>query len=190
MVSQTCAMHRPLLVIDLNGVLVDRRDQQLEGRPALGKWGMRYAYERQHAGQFVEWAAGQVWHVGLWTSAKQKNAVLLARAALGDACAAVSFVYAQEQCEVAGVCSEGRPIFQKPLARLWREGLGVPKRTVLLDDGRDKICTGEEDNALICPKYDASAGDDFVLAQGGWLRTALLDIMAADDVRDRIVQSY
>ena len=184
-------MSPPLLVIDLNGVLVDRRESRLEGRPALGRWGQRYAYARPHASEFVAWAAGADWRVGLWTSAKRKNAVPLARAALGESFARVHFLYAQEECEQLEQEGSGRPAFKKPLARLWREGLGLPRRTVLLDDGADKLCEGEEDNALLCPQYDASApGEDAALAPGGWLRTALARIMAAEDVRDVIVQNY
>ena len=178
-----------LLVIDLNGVLLDRRGQELRGRPALGRWGKRYAYERPHAAEFVCWAASMGWVVGLWTSAQRKNAEPMARAVLGDAYACVRFLYTQDECEVVGNVT-GRCTFRKPLARLWREGLGLPHRTVLLDDGKEKICQGEEDNALICPQYDAGAGDDEALAPDGWVRTALAEIMASADVRNAIVQAH
>lgn len=184
-------MSRPLLVIDLNGVLLDRRVRRLEGATSLGRWGQRYAYARPHASDFVAWAADSDWRVGIWTSATRRNAAPLARAVLGDTYARVHFLYTQEECEQFKQEGSARPTFKKPLARLWRKGLGLPGRTVLLDDGKDKLCEGEEDNALLCPHYDASAdGEDAALAPGGWLRTALVRIMAAEDVRDVIVQHY
>jgi hypothetical protein len=183
---------RPLLVIDLNGVLLDRRGRELAGRPALGAWGKRYAYERPHAAEFVAWASESMsWRVGLWTSALRENAGPMARAVLGDAYGCVSFLYTQEECEVTDLGKKGKPLFRKPLARLWREGLGLPRSTVLLDDGWEKICPGEEDNTLICPRYNAASGqEDVALGPGGRVRAALTEIMAAEDVRSVIVQTY
>jgi hypothetical protein len=182
---------KPLLVIDLNGVLVDRRQKKLKERQSLGKWGFRHAYGRPHAADFVAWATAMGWSVAVWTSARRENAEPLARAALGQAYACLSFVYTQDECEAAGKpAGAAKPLFRKPLARLWREGLGAPQRTVLLDDGKEKICEGEEDNALICPQYDALRERDDALAPGGWVRTALAEIMAEADVRDAIVRTY
>lgn len=187
-------MSTPLLVLDLNGVLLDRRKRKLAGgQTLLGSWGGSFAYGRPYASEFVAWAASMGWDVGLWTSAKRENADPLARAALGAAYDRLRFVYAQEECEIfrESNSKKQKALFKKPLARLWREGLGCPRRTVLLDDGKEKICEGEEDNALICPAYDARSPEaDDALAPGGWARNALSEIMAADDVRDRIVAAF
>ena len=73
----------PLLVLDLNGVLLDRRPAPLAGQPPAAVIARTHVYVRPHARDFVAWALRAGARVGVWTSAMPRNAEVLVETALG-----------------------------------------------------------------------------------------------------------
>lgn len=193
---------RPLLVLDLNGVLLDRREARgaagcVGNLPPDGAVGQRKVYVRPHAGSFLEWALA-VFRVGVWTSAKLENARKLLGIVLrkcnaerqrmggsggggGLHLGVFAFIWSNEQC------SGEYPALRKDLRRLWEAGWGTPERTLLLDDDAYKAASCV-DNAWQPPPFDAAVGaasgaqPDDALAEGGALRGVLLGAAQAASV--------
>jgi hypothetical protein len=73
--------HRHLLVVDLNGLLVDRRMSAYTApdgtrRAPDAQFGKFFIYNRPHMVEFVEWAL-EHFTVGVWSSAQSHNAKTL-----------------------------------------------------------------------------------------------------------------
>ena len=162
---------RALIVLDLNGVLLDRRDKRLRDRSPDGYVCKRPVYLRPHAHSFVEWLL-QHFRVAVWTSACAVNAWRLVSLVFGPLEREVEFVWGQEQCFIRGRTEHGRPLFDKPLDLVWRQGRCRKDRTIMIDDSPDKLKRFPE-NCIHPPAYDAAHADE-VLAPQSELRLQLL----------------
>jgi len=142
--------HRHLLVVDLNGLLVDRRMSAYvapDGTKCApdAKIGKFFIYNRPHMAGFVEWAF-EHFTVGVWSSAQQHNAKALVTHIWGTQRDRLAFVWGQDKCTHAGAMDpskpHSKPILLKDLTKLWamqsfaRFG---PGNTLLLDDSPYKV---------------------------------------------------
>ena len=137
--------HKHLLVLDLNGLLVDRRmsafvDADGTRRAPDAKFGKFFIYNRPHMAAFVEWAF-EHFTVGVWSSAQAHNAKSLVNHVWGKHRDKLAFVWGQDRCTHVGAMDRAKPnskpILLKDLNKLWaipsyaRFG---PRNTLLLDD--------------------------------------------------------
>lgn len=157
-------------MLDLNGVLLDRRDKRLREREPDGYVCRRPVYLRPHVHSFLAWLL-QHFRVGVWTSARAENARSLVALVFGPRGREVEFVWGQEQCFIRGRTQTGRPLFDKPLDLVWRQGICRQDQAIMIDDSPDKLRRFSE-NCIHPPAYDA-ARDDEDLAPQSALRSQL-----------------
>ena len=195
--------HKHLLVLDLNGLLVDRRmsafvDADGTRRAPDAKFGKFFIYNRPHMAAFVEWAF-EHFTVGVWSSAQAHNAKSLVNHVWGKHRDKLAFVWGQDRCTHVGAMDRAKPnskpILLKDLNKLWaipsyaRFG---PRNTLLLDDSPYKAAMNPPNCAIHPAEYKlarpdpaadpARSDEDNVLGVGGELREYLAKLADADHV--------
>ena len=166
--------HRHMLVLDLNGLLVDRRMSPFEN-PVDGtkvapdaKFGKFYIYNRPHMQSFVEWAS-EHFTVGVWSSAQHHNARTLVNHIWGKQRDRLAFVWGQDRCTHVGAMDPaagpghglGKPILLKDLHALWAVSSYArfgPNNTLLLDDSPYKAVMNPAHTAIHPAEYKLSWG--------------------------------
>ena len=206
--------HKHMLVLDLNGLLVDRRMSPFE-HPADGtkvapyaKFGKFYIYNRPHMHSFVEWTM-EHFTVGVWSSAQHHNARTLVNHIWGKTRDKLAFVWGQDRCTHVGAMDphaghRSKPILLKDLKSLWATASYArfgPNNTLLLDDSPYKAVMNPPDTAIHPAEdklthgggEDADAARDEerlvaenLLGPGGALREYLAAISASDSVTDYV----
>ena len=174
--------HRHMLVLDLNGLLVDRRMSPFEN-PVDGtkvapdaKFGKFYIYNRPHMQSFVEWAS-EHFTVGVWSSAQHHNARTLVNHIWGKQRDRLAFVWGQDRCTHVGAMDpaatgpnhRSKPILLKDLNALWAVSSYArfgPNNTLLLDDSPYKAVMNPEHTAIHPAEYKLSWGADGLTVNG------------------------
>ena len=129
-----------LLVLDLNGVLVERvySDENVppdpDRPPPLLTVARTRVYLRPHARSFLSWAMER-FHVAVWTSARDATAKAIVRALIGQD-GRFAFVWSQERCVVER--RRGKPNIRKDLGRIHEAYPGVG-RVAIVDDSAEKV---------------------------------------------------
>lgn len=130
-----------LLIIDINGVLLDRvpiGDGPVPGKSPLLTVASTDVYLRPHAAEFVAWALER-FHVAVWTSARATNANAMLRALIGEPCMRrLEFVWCQDRCTTVTTVGQKKPLFQKDIRRV-REAWSNVNRIVVVDDSPEKF---------------------------------------------------
>ena len=160
--------HKHLLVVDLNGLLVDRRmtpfvEPDGTKRAPDAKFGKFFIYNRPHMTTFVEWAF-EHFTVGVWSSAQQHNAKTLVQHIWGESRDRLAFVWGQDKCTHVGAMDPARPkskpILLKDLKKLWAspsfKRFG-PRNTLLLDDSPYKAAMNPTHCAIHPKEYKLEA---------------------------------
>ncbi|KAJ1630251.1 HAD-like domain-containing protein [Pavlovales sp. CCMP2436] len=194
------ARKRKLLVLDLNGFLIDRVRSTGGPKPAAAapecdlREGGCAVYFRPHMREFIAYCMDDLgFTVGLWTSARSRNVANCLDAVFSTRRGELLFEWDQGACTVAGPLHHPdcafKPIFLKELSRLWRHGCALgfdPGTTILLDDTVYKTALNPP-HSSIHPREWATASDDRAhdnaLAADSELRALLAALAAADDVR-------
>ena len=155
--------HKHLLVLDLNGLLVDRRmsafvDADGTRRAPDAKFGKFFIYNRPHMAAFVEWAF-EHFTVGVWSSAQAHNAKSLVNHVWGKQ-DKLAFVWGLTGQVHVGAMDRAKPnskpILLKDLNKLWaipsyaRFG---PRNTLLLDDSPYKAAMNPPNCAIHPAEY-------------------------------------
>ena len=203
--------HKHLLVVDLNGLLVDRRmtpfvEPDGTKRAPDATFGKFFVYNRPHARAFVEWAF-EHFTVGVWSSAQPHNARTLVSHIWGEHRDKLAFVWGQDKCTHVGAADpkkpRSKPILLKDLQKLWASPSFArfgPRNTLLLDDSPYKAAMNP-DHCAIHPKayavgdVSASARDakplsdpaDDALGPRGALRAYLARLATEADFVDAFV---
>jgi hypothetical protein len=119
------ARPRKLLVLDLNGFLIDRVRAGVPEPDNVEcdiREGGCAVYYRPHMREFIEWCFTR-FTVGVWTSAKARNVASVLDEVFGARRWDLHFEWDQSACTVAGLYhpdSASKPIFLKELSHLWR----------------------------------------------------------------------
>ena len=183
---------RPLLVLDLNGLLVDRvfirnpkeRQQfirqvtaQKLGRPTRS--GDFLIFLRPGSKDFVHFAV-QRFDVAIWSSARKRNIAplvkLLFPASLRGQLRAI---YGQENCHrIDNYKDRQKPLFVKELRNLWQE-CGSAETTLLIDDSPEKAQFNPPFTSIHPPAWAHTQKGDSELCQGGKLREFLNAVACA-----------
>ena len=157
--------HKHLLVVDLNGLLVDRRmapfvEPDGTKRAPDAAFGKFLIYNRPHMSEFVAWAF-EHFTVGVWSSAQQHNAKTLVSHIWGEHRDKLAFVWGQDKCTHVGAMDpakpRSKPILLKDLRKLWAvpsfKRFG-PRNTLLLDDSPYKAAMNPEYCAIHPKAYE------------------------------------
>jgi hypothetical protein len=143
-----------LLVLDLNGLFVHRvyradapRDLDTSQAVAVGKF---WAWKRPHTDAFVVWALDH-FAVGVWSSAMQVNVSGLITLVFGTRRSELLFELDQGSCvSVPHPHTTKKPLFKKPLARVWKLHPSYEGQTLLIDDSPLKAADNPP-HVLFCP---------------------------------------
>ena len=196
--------HKHLLVVDLNGLLVDRRmtpfvEPDGTKRAPDAAFGKFLIYNRPHMSEFVAWAF-EHFTVGVWSSAQQHNAKTLVSHIWGEHRDKLAFVWGQDKCTHVGAMDpakpRSKPVLLKDLRKLWAvpsfKRFG-PRNTLLLDDSPYKAAMNPEYCAIHPKAYELgteeSVGTDDVLGPGGALRAYLARLAEKADFVDAFVEA-
>lgn len=150
---------RPLVVLDLNGTLLDAAKRLLrepQGRPLpfLAKTRSKYIYLRPGALGFLKWLLDH-FDVGIWTSCIERNAHAIVEAAIpADMRRRFRFVYHRGHCDL--VAGPGFPSV-KDLTKVWQR---FPEygatNTWAVDDTRSKY-QKQPENLVLINEFKADA---------------------------------
>ena len=201
--------HKHLLVVDLNGLLVDRRmapfvEPDGTKRAPDAAFGKFLIYNRPHMSEFVAWAF-EHFTVGVWSSAQQHNAKTLVSHIWGEHRDKLAFVWGQDKCTHVGAMDpakpRSKPILLKDLRKLWAvpsfKRFG-PRNTLLLDDSPYKAAMNPEYCAIHPKAYELGTEEldgrrtpssDDVLGPGGALRAYLARLAENADFVDAFVEA-
>lgn len=130
------ALLKMLVVLDLNGTLLDSTHRKRVGRaPYDDKIRFKYVYYRQGMRPFLDWLFEQEGvEVGFWTSNIAKNAEPIVKSILSEGQQRkMKFVFSREHCDLG-------PKFTsfKNLERVFAMGYTMDD-VVFVDDSREKI---------------------------------------------------
>jgi hypothetical protein len=151
---------KPLLVLDLNGVLCHRIRLHKEPtdapypssyRPILDYVANTDIIPRPDVASILQFL-DQHFCLALWTSAKPKTAKLLVQALVPPEIAnRLLFVWGQDRCRVVASNESVGPTFEKDLAQVWTHfPLWNGNNTLLMDDSPEK-CLSWQHNAIHPP---------------------------------------
>lgn len=172
-----------LLVLDVNGLLVDRLQEAAATPPDL-RYGRFFVYDRPHVRDFVVWLL-QRFRVAVWSSAQLHNVEPMVQHVFGKSASALRFVWGQDRCSVDGkvrlASGKGsKPRFLKELRHVYAAGLGTEKGTCLLDDDEYKAARNRPHTALHPRPYSvAQRATDVELGEVGVLRRLLARLAEA-----------
>ncbi len=149
-----------LVILDLNGTLMDSSHRMIRGAPAHDfKARYKYVYYRPGMSEFLSYLANEPRvRLAVWTSCARDNArAVVDRVFYG---VPLEFCFSREECdELPG------PGYRtvKDLRRVWdRFPRWNSKNTVILDDSEEKLAL-QPDNLIRVPRYEAGSRDGGVL---------------------------
>ena len=191
------AQPRHLLILDVNGLLLDRRREPAPGNvPPDLKYPMgrfySYVYDRPHAAASCAWALAR-FRVAVWSSAQAHILAPLVQHVFGSSAGALAFVWSQAECSVDGtVATRGarvgtKPRFLKELQRVFAARLGTPTTTLLVDDDPYKATRNPPHTALHPAPYEVGDRErDNALGEQWAIRMLLQRLADAPSVPDFI----
>ena len=171
------------VVIDLNGLLCERRSRPLPGRAADMVLGRTHIYVRPYARGFVRWLL-HTFRVGVWSSAASHNVDPMVDLIFGSDRDKLHFVWSQSQCTPLRHLDSPRPVLAKSLHSLFAAFPEIERsRTLLIDDSEEKASLNPACTAMHPTTWSAADApfDDF-LAPGGKLRGWLMMMNGAPNV--------
>ena len=152
---------KPLVVLDLNGVLVERTSREEKTADGVDGFGGGRGYMVRVARDDLQ-KIMQSHAIGVWSSAHRKTVRAILKAVYGDLVDQFLFIWGQERCKGQDCVERGQQnVFTKPLGRVfsqfrcWNE-----INTILIDDSSEKLVQG--DRAFV---YKSSDNDlyDFIV---------------------------
>ena len=175
------------LVLDLNGLLLQRCSRRVAGAEAALVSGMRRVYLRPHARDFVAWALDN-FTVAVWSSATRHNVDAMVGAVFGRHRQRLLCEWDQRRCVAVrdGGC---RAVFAKPLeALLAAYPVTLHRHRVLLvDDSVQKGVYNQPHTGVHPHSWVADGGqDDDLLASGGRMREWLAGLVDAPSVPEYV----
>lgn len=125
-----------LIILDLNGVLVDRVRGPTDTTPDF-MIGKTKCYVRPGARKFLKWLHHH-YDVAVWSSMMPHNTMQIVHELWGKRMKDLKFIFTQNQCTENGMMDE-KPIFLKELRYVWEIMPWYDKfNTILIDDSSYK----------------------------------------------------
>ncbi|KAI3980404.1 hypothetical protein MKX01_003943 [Papaver californicum] len=180
----TCT-DKKLLVLDLNGLLVDIGKKSRTKRPFCDEF-LKFCFER--------------FHVGVWSSRKKGNVTNVVNFLMGDLKENLLFCWDVSHCTETGFKVLGdwyKPLVLKELKKLWnkhepnlpwQKGVFNESNTLLLDDSPYKALCNPLYTAIFPSSYTREVLNDDSLGPGGDLRVYLEGLVLAGNVQKHVEQ--
>ena len=150
---------KPLLILDLNNVLVYREYQdalapeQAAVIPSAVLIGKRLTWKRPHVDEFLEYIFSK-FNVAVWSSAMQFNVDLQCEFVFGDKRKQLVFEWDQSKCLVEPRPGAPKPLFIKPLQKIWSAFPQFSAEdTIIVDDSMEKMKVNPSKCVLLTEKW-------------------------------------
>ncbi|RWR83226.1 NLI interacting factor [Cinnamomum micranthum f. kanehirae] len=185
---------RKLLILDVNGLLVDIVEFQPNWRRPDKKVSRRSVYKRPFCDDFIKFCFDR-FDVGIWSSRTSKNLEAVLKIFIGDDKNKLLFCWDQSHCTSTGfktIENRNKPLFLKELKKIWdkeepnlpwEKGEYTPSNTLLLDDSPYKALRNPPYTAIFPSPYNFQDENDNSLGPEGDLRVYLEGLARSDDVR-------
>ncbi len=145
----TTRRKKPLLILDMNNVLVFRCNQHFQTKdyPHLVKYnhlasllgGRFLTWQRPYLTEFLDFCFAN-YTVAVWSSARAENVDDLVDFVFGKSRTSLLFVWNQSQCKVMDPPGGWKPQFRKQLSHVWAAFPDYNEtNTVMIDDSIDKM---------------------------------------------------
>ena len=143
-----------LIILDLNGVLLDRVRGSTGAKPDFVVNGTK-CYLRPGVHKFLKWLHHR-FDVAVWSSTMPHNTIPLVKKIWGKRTNNLRFIFTQNQCTYDGMMGE-KPIFLKEINYLWTMFPWCdPKNTLLIDDSEYKVVNNPKHTSIHPEAYDHS----------------------------------
>lgn len=148
---RTPRTEKKLLVLDLNGLLVDRAFANGQSYPdGAVQLGQLFVWKRPFADEFVDFVLS-TFDVAVWSSALRRNVNKLVDFVFGTRRSELIFEYDQTRCRpVPHPTATNKPLWKKPLEVVWQQFPQYRHRTLLVDDTPLKGADNP-DGTMFCP---------------------------------------
>ncbi|MCL7044597.1 hypothetical protein MKW94_013987, partial [Papaver nudicaule] len=176
---------KKLLVLDLNGLLVDIGKKSCTKRPYCDEF-LKFCFEN--------------FHVGVWSSRKKSNVNKVVKYVMGDMKENLLFCWDVSHCTETGFKVIGewyKPLVLKELKKLWnkyepdlpwQKGVFNESNTLLLDDSPYKALCNPLYTAVFPSSYTRDILKDDSLGPRGGLRLYLEGLLLAGNVQKYVEQ--
>ncbi|KAI3957771.1 hypothetical protein MKX01_007602 [Papaver californicum] len=190
---------KKLLVLDLNGILVDIVSNVPDGYKADTFIARKALFKRPFCDDFLKFLF-QNFDVGVWSSRTKRNVDSVVDFVMGDTKKNLLFCWDQYHCTDTGYSTlenRQKPLVLKELKKLWNKhdqnlpwekGAYNESNTILLDDSPYKALRNPPHTAIFPPPYRFEDAGDKSLGPGGDLRVYLEGLLKADDVQNYVEQ--
>ncbi|KAJ6402557.1 hypothetical protein OIU84_014620 [Salix udensis] len=188
-------VRKKLLILDINGVLVDIVSSPPKGHIADIKIAKRAIFRRPFCFDFLNFCFER-FEVGIWSSRTRKNVDSVVEFAMGDMQKKLLFCWDLSKCtatQFRTLENRHKPLVFKELRRIWEKddselpwekGDYSESNTMLLDDSPYKALLNPAHTAIFPYPYQFQNRNDNSLGAGGDIRVYLEELAAADNVQD------
>jgi hypothetical protein len=175
---------RKLIILDLNGVCVDREylDKASNVVPGvqLGKF---MVYKRPHIDEFIDFLF-EHFDVAVWSSANKNNVDNMVTHVFANRKSRLLFVWHQTQCMYIGQVDLGngrsKPLYSKLVTDVTTKYEAYRGNVLLLDDTSAKLDDNNPFSYLCLPTWKCIHRDDKLLALDGNLVRGLAAMAASE----------
>ncbi|KAK9154908.1 hypothetical protein Sjap_002388 [Stephania japonica] len=190
---------KKLLVLDLNGLLVDIVSFVPRGYRSDTRINKKDLFKRPFCDDFLKFCF-EKFKIGVWSSRFKWNVDRVVDYVMGDRKNELLFCWDQSHCTDTGVMTienSCKPLMLKELQKLWDKhdpdlpwelGEYNQSNTLLLDDSPYKALRNPPHTAIFPPPYSFSFQNDDSLGPGGDLRVYLEGLAMTDDVQKYVEQ--
>ncbi|XP_071685561.1 uncharacterized protein [Rutidosis leptorrhynchoides] len=191
---------KKLLVLDVNGLLVDIVLNPDPAYKADSMLGAKAVFKRPYCDEFLKFCFER-FNVGVWTSRTRRNIERVLDFLMKDTQRQLLFCWDQSHCTETGfntIENTGKPLVLKELKKLWEKhdpnlpwdkGVYNESNTLLLDDSPYKALRNPPHTAIFPHTYQYRDTQDNDLGPNGNLRNYLERLAASDDVQKYIEQN-
>ncbi|KAK9051442.1 hypothetical protein SSX86_028069 [Deinandra increscens subsp. villosa] len=191
---------KKLLVLDVNGLLVDILANPDEAHKPDTIIGSKAVFKRPYCDEFLKFCFER-FSVGIWTSRTRRNIKGVLDFLMRDTQHQLLFCWDQSHCTGTGyntIENTGKPLVLKELKKLWEKqdrnlpwdrGVYDESNTLLLDDSPYKALRNPPYTAIFPYSYSYSNAHDNGLGPNGDLRNYLERLAASDNVQKFIEQN-
>ncbi|KAK9118367.1 hypothetical protein Scep_016460 [Stephania cephalantha] len=190
---------RKLLVIDLNGILVDIVSFVPKEYRCDTRISKKYLFKRPFCDHFIA-LCFEKFNIGVWSSRLRKNVDRVVDYVMGDKKKKLLFCWDQSHCTRTGYTTlenSSKPLVLKELRKLWDKhdpdlpwelGEYNQSNTLLLDDSPYKALRNPPNTAVFPAPFSFLSQNDNSLGPEGDLRVYLERLAIAEDVQKYVEQ--
>ncbi|KAA0058001.1 MATH and LRR domain-containing protein PFE0570w-like protein [Cucumis melo var. makuwa] len=199
-ISATGLSKKKLLILDVNGLLVDFVPYFPDGYTPDFVISRKAVFKRPFCDEFLQFCFER-FEVGIWSSRTWRNLDMLVRFLMRDSRRKLLFCWDQSHCTTTRfttIENDRKPLVLKELKKIWenlepylpwKKGEFNESNTLLLDDSPYKALRNPPNTAVFPTSYRYKDSDDTSLGPGGDLRTYLEGVYAAENVQKYVEQN-